>query len=316
VSGSAAQPRRLAILALLASAGEQGLTRDKVLAYLWPDTDTERARPVLNQALYALRQDLGSDDVFLGTRELRLNPELVSSDVADFEQALARGKLEDAAERYTGPFLDGFRLPGAAEFDRWVEEERADLARSYAESLGKLARQAEARADWLEAVEWWRRTAAQDPLNGRIALRLMQALVAAGDRSGALRHARIYESLVQQELDLPPDREVVAYAERLRSEPQPVAAPAAPTPTPSPASPPAPRVATQERLPGSLVKAVRSLKTEEVAKLRSTADWVELLKQSPAKAEARRSRWIAWLLIAAAIGLLLAGIAIVALRAG
>ena len=63
VSGSAAQPRRLAILALLAAAGEQGLTREKVMAYLWPEAEEERARRSLNQAIYALRQDLGSEDV-------------------------------------------------------------------------------------------------------------------------------------------------------------------------------------------------------------------------------------------------------------
>jgi hypothetical protein len=46
---------------------------------------------MLNQALYALRQDLGTDDVFLGTRESRFHPELVSSDVAEFEEALGPG---------------------------------------------------------------------------------------------------------------------------------------------------------------------------------------------------------------------------------
>ena len=81
-----------------------------MLAYLWPDTEEERARRGLNQALYALRQDLGSDDVFIGSRDLRLNPELVSSDVVEFEQALGRGKLEEATARYTGPFLDGFGI--------------------------------------------------------------------------------------------------------------------------------------------------------------------------------------------------------------
>jgi Tol biopolymer transport system component/DNA-binding SARP family transcriptional activator len=325
VSGSAAQPRRLAILALLASAGEQGLTRDKVLAYLWPDTEEERARPVLNQALYALRQDLGSDDVFLGTRELRLNPELISSDVAEFEEALARGKLEDAAARYTGPFLDGFRLPGAPEFDRWIEEERAGLAGSYAESLVKLAGRAEGRGDWAGAVEWWRKAAAQDPLNARIALRLMKALVAADDRSGALRHARVYEALVQQELDLPPDREVVAYAEQLRREPPHEPVPPAPTTHASP--PPAPVIrsaptegeatgAPPQALPGSLVKAFRSLEGREVSEAQSTADWVAVLKGPPTKAEATRSTsWRRWVLGGAAAGLLVAGIALVVLRA-
>src|SRR5262249_53897976 len=76
LTGAAAQPRRLALLALLAAAGEQGRTRDQLLAMLWPETDEERARKGLNQAIYALRQEMGADDVFLGTRDLRLNPDL------------------------------------------------------------------------------------------------------------------------------------------------------------------------------------------------------------------------------------------------
>ncbi|HET6690134.1 MAG TPA: hypothetical protein VFG74_04635, partial [Miltoncostaeaceae bacterium] len=44
----------------------------------------------------------------------------------------------------------------------------------------------------------------------------MRALVAAGDRAGALQHARVYEVLMEQELDAPPDREVVALAAELR----------------------------------------------------------------------------------------------------
>ena len=337
LSGSAAQPRRLAILALLASSGEQGLTRDKVLAYLWPDAEEERSRRMLNQALYALRQDLGADDVFLGTRELRFNPDLVSSDVAEFEEALSRGKLEDAAARYTGPFLDGFRLSGAPEFDRWAEEERAGLAGSYAESLAKLARRAEDGGDWAQAVEWWRKAAAQDPLNGRVALRLMRALVAANDPNGALRHARVYEALVEQELDLPPDREVVAYAEQLRHEsPAPIsesfvgAIPAAATapatdPKPFPVEAvrdegPAPgvphlgSVPAPAAVPASLAKALGMLEGQQVREPRSTADWVAVLHGhgpgAQATKPASRGRW----LLVAAVALLLAGTTMLVLR--
>ena len=37
VAGAAAQPRRLAVLALLARAGRTGVTREKILSLLWPD---------------------------------------------------------------------------------------------------------------------------------------------------------------------------------------------------------------------------------------------------------------------------------------
>src|ERR1044071_7040818 len=49
--GAAARRRSLALLARLASAGEQGIPRDKILLYLWPESDTRRARNSLHQTL-------------------------------------------------------------------------------------------------------------------------------------------------------------------------------------------------------------------------------------------------------------------------
>ena len=236
ITGAAAQPRRLALLALVAAAGDRGLTRDQLLGMLWPESDEERARKGLNQALYALRQELGTDEVLLGTREIQLNPDLVASDLAAFTAAVKAGQLERATAEYTGPFLDGFHLSEAPEFERWVEEERAALARDYATILQQLARRAAERADWPDAVEWWRKLAAQDPLNARVAVGLMEALVAVGDRSGALRHARVYEAILHQELEVPPDRAVLELAERIRRESG--SAPAGAVTPPTQASPP------------------------------------------------------------------------------
>jgi len=234
VAGAAAQPRRLAILALLAVAGDRGVTRDRLLAYLWADADEERARRGLTQALYALRRDLGSEEAILGLKDLRLNPEIVSSDVQEFEQALRAGPLERAADLYVGPFLDGFQLSAAPEFMRWADGERSRLGHLYAEALERLARSATERGEHRAAAGWWRKLAAANPLDARVAIGVMQALVAAGDRAGALQHARLYEMLVEQEPDIPADPEVRALAERVRREPTPEAAVAPPPPAPSP----------------------------------------------------------------------------------
>ena len=82
LGGNARQPRRLAILAVLARAGDRGVNRDRLAGLLWGDVEEDRARRSLNQALYALRQELGSEEAILGTRDLRLNPELIETDVA------------------------------------------------------------------------------------------------------------------------------------------------------------------------------------------------------------------------------------------
>ena len=257
MSGAAAQPRRLAILAVLARVGKRGASRERLLALLWPDSSEEAGRNTLNHALYSLRRDLGSAEAISGVRELRLEPLVIDSDVNQFEEMCAAGDLEGAVAVYTGPFLDGFRLPGNPEFDRWVETERDVLARRHAEALERLARATAQRGDALGAATWWRKLAALDPLNGRVTVELMRSLAAAGDRAGALQHARIYESLLEEHLDLAPDREVVALAKTLReapAEPAPVR-PVAP-PTTAPAVPPAPAAAAPAPVPAAPATAL------------------------------------------------------------
>ena len=91
-AGAAAQRRRLCLLAVLAEAGERGTTREKLLGMLWPEAGEERGRASLAQALYALRRDLGSEDVIEGTAALRLNDAVLPSDVAQFRRAIAEDR--------------------------------------------------------------------------------------------------------------------------------------------------------------------------------------------------------------------------------
>jgi DNA-binding SARP family transcriptional activator len=154
---------------------------------LWPDADDERGPRALAQALYALRKDLGVDDMIEGSRELRLDPALVSSDVGEFTSAMSRGDDARATALYAGPFLDGFHLSGAEDFDRWAERERAALASDYMRGLESLARTALVQGRTQEAVSWWRKLAGLEPLNARFTVGLMEALVATSDRAGAIK---------------------------------------------------------------------------------------------------------------------------------
>src|SRR5262245_18379259 len=91
ITGPAAQRRRLALLSVLALSGERGISRDRVLALFWPESDSERARGNLKQTLYALRGDLGEPDLTLGAVELKLNTAVIGCDTLDFERALDAG---------------------------------------------------------------------------------------------------------------------------------------------------------------------------------------------------------------------------------
>jgi serine/threonine-protein kinase len=225
LSGRVVQRKRLALLALLAAARDKGMSREKLLGYLWPESDEERASHILSVALHAFKKGLGDEAVVAPGEVLRLNPELVWTDVHELEDALERGEPGAAVKVYGGPFLDGFYLGGAPEFEHWVEGERERYAGLYARALEALALEAEDAGDYGEAAEWRKRLAAQDPYDSRLVVRVMEALAAAGDVANALQQARVHELLLREELGVEPSAEVQETAERLKTQRVPAGAP-------------------------------------------------------------------------------------------
>ncbi len=209
--------RRWALLGMIARAGERGVSRDKVLACLWPEVPDDRARGRLQQMLHALRKSVDAQ-LFLPGDPLRFNPAVVRSDVAEFEAAFHAGEFERAVALYRGPFLDGFHLGDVKEFEEWLEHERGVLSENRASALERLAVGASAHGDHAAAAEWWRAVTAADPLNSRAARRLIDTLVATGDRAEALRHATLHASIVRDELGIEPDAMVMEAIERLSAD--------------------------------------------------------------------------------------------------
>jgi DNA-binding SARP family transcriptional activator len=215
--GAVATRRTLGLLAVLAVAGDAGVSRDKLVGLLWPESETERARHSLTQAMYTARRGLRCDELFLASADVRLNPAQITSDLFEFESACARSDPERAVRLYPGPFLDGFFLQGSPEFEEWSSEHRARYENRIAGLLEQLALSAEAADDARCAVEWWRRLAALHPLDSRVAKRVMQSMATAGDKAGALQHARIHETMLRDQLGIFPDTSVTELAHRLRT---------------------------------------------------------------------------------------------------
>ncbi|HEU5217439.1 MAG TPA: BTAD domain-containing putative transcriptional regulator [Gemmatimonadales bacterium] len=224
----AVTPRQLGLLALAAAAGRQGVSRDRVIGILWPDVGEEQARHTLSQTLYSLRRTAGRD-LIGGTAQLRLDP-AIGSDIGELRTAVVAGNLEAVVGLYSGRFLDAFYLPGAPEFERWVEEERAALEHDVVRALERLARQADQSGRPVESVRWWQRLGELDRVNARYALGHMRALAATGDRTGALTRARLYREVVHRELETDPDPAIGELERSLRALPP---EPALATPPPA-----------------------------------------------------------------------------------
>jgi len=282
LTGAATQRRTLALFAVLAVSGNRGTSRDKLLGLLWPEADAERARHSLTQALYSARRALQIEDLFLTGSELRLNPERLTSDVRELDEALEAGELERAVGLYEGPFLDGFFLSGSPEFEQWIAAQRQRLHAGVTDALDRLAVRAEESGEHRRALEWRRRLAALEPLDSGSAVKLMTAMAAVGDRAGALHHARVHATLLRDQLDLDPDPVVEALATRLRETNEwstvvrtPVESEADTLPTPPPAL-------SNSTDPMTVSEPVR----ESTALSGEVAEWTPVRREPP--------RWWRW----------------------
>jgi DNA-binding SARP family transcriptional activator len=218
LGGPAAHRHRLALLALLA-VSDKPLSRDKLIAFLWPERDAEHGRNLLKVAVHELRKLIGENAIRTTGDQLSMDMTAVRCDAADFDTAVAAKDLEKAAALYGGPFLDGFFLKDAPEFERWTDGERTRLSNAYGKVVDQLAKSAEQRGDSAVAARWWRIRADNDPFRSDVALNLMRALAASGDKVAAIRHAEEHAARRREEIDVEPNPEIEKLAHDLAATP-------------------------------------------------------------------------------------------------
>lgn len=219
VAGRAAQRRRVAILALLSFAPGYVLSRDKLMAFLWPEAASEEARHRLSVALYELRRALGERALVTRGDDVVLDPAVVCCDATEFEEAVLAGAADAAVGLYAGPFLDGVHLGEAPGFEEWAAGVRERLERAHCAVLETVARSRAGRGDLAGAADSWRRLARADPYSGHVALELMRALEVSGNRAAALHHATVHATLLRTELGIDPGPDIDGFVRGLRAAP-------------------------------------------------------------------------------------------------
>ena len=223
--------RRLALLAYLAAATPRGFhRRDTLLALFWPELDQEHARAALRQALHVLRDALGDDVVVTrGDEEVGLDFDRLWCDVVAWDDAVATGRLGEAFACYQGHLLEGFFIPGAGEFERWLERERARLQQAASRSAQALVQECEAAGDLHAALEWARRAARLAPHEEDPLRQLVTLLDRLGDRAGAVAAYEEFAKGLGADLETEPAAETKALlaAVRARQSAAPVELPSA-----------------------------------------------------------------------------------------
>ena len=214
-----AQPKRLAVLVLLAVSRPQRLhRRDELLALFWPEATAEHARGALSQALSFLRRNLGDGVIVTrGTDEVGVAVDRLECDACEFQQLAALGDHAGALALYGGDLLDAFHVDEAPGFARWLESERQRLREVAFASARALSLERGAHGDWEGAREVAARALAFAPHDEDAARMLVVALDRGGHRARAIETFDAFTARLAVDLDLAPSPELVAIGQVLRT---------------------------------------------------------------------------------------------------
>ena len=199
-------------LLLLTSA--HPLTRDEIIAAIWPDAGGKRASSVFHSTLHRIRRALYRECLVESGGAYALQPSgTFVFDAQDFTQLTekARGLKDDregsldimrqAVHLYSGPFAP------LLESD-WAQSYRLRLEERFTEVAARLTTQLVRQGDYAAALEVSETLLESDPYNEAAIYQLMHALSALGDRDGAVRAYRRYSDLLELELGIKPGHEI------------------------------------------------------------------------------------------------------------
>lgn len=199
--------RARCLLAYLAMENGRVHTRERLAAFLWPESAPADALRNLRQVIYALRGALGEGAaalLYVNRTEVQLaGAPLATCDVTRFRRHLADGALSEAVDLYRGDLLAGLDT-GSASLEAWLATERERCHGQVLDALETLAERALAAGDWDRARHFAQRQLAIEAWREVAYGQLMHASAMAGDRSAALAQFDTCRQILAAELGVPP----------------------------------------------------------------------------------------------------------------
>ncbi len=192
---------------LIFLAHRDGISKDRVVTYLYPDLDQEKCNSAFHSNLYRVRKALYQDCIVkrgIGTYSLNPLGEF-QWDVDEFRDLLRRARaapqgskerarlFEAAVRYYEGPFA-------ATVHSEWAATLRAELDQQAVEALATLAGYHAGRGEFEEAAQCLERVLEMDPLNDEAAYHLARFKAQAGQVMAALTVIDRFAEVMQREL--------------------------------------------------------------------------------------------------------------------
>jgi DNA-binding SARP family transcriptional activator/predicted ATPase len=243
--------KEMALLAYLALEHGHAHSRESLMALLWPDVATDKARLSLRVNLSNLKKRLQGVDVDALFHITPLGIQFVVGacrlDTVDFNLDLRSGDRHEhrgdelcdrcqpafarAVALYRGTFLDGLYIEECQLLDEWLFMQRERFRMQMLDALERLSHFHLRRSEYGPALAYARKQLEIDPLHEQAHLEIMQIHVAQGDRTGALRQFSRCRAVLRDELGVEPSIEISELHQQILTAPSQDATVAAPPPS-------------------------------------------------------------------------------------
>lgn len=207
-----------ALVYLLIAHNGKFISRDKIMAYLWPDSTTDAARYNLRYNLWQLKKLLPHDGA---DRSLVLSEKDGCSidsrysfqcDLLKIQSCSVHSQdLEELAytkSLFSGDFMEGWYLKNCNEFNEMILFERMNCEHIQVELLKTLARRYEENERLEEALATWQEMAKVDMDNEETACNIVRLYAEMGNRVAAINHYKKFETSLWDNLNIAPNEEL------------------------------------------------------------------------------------------------------------
>lgn len=218
-----------ALIALLILQEKREISREKVIAYLWPDSNEDAAKYNLRYNLWLLKKVIPIDDK--GESFLRINKDFCGINfnynfqcdilkVVGFcsDKEYSVKELIDLKNTFKGDFFEGNYFNNCDEFNEIIIFQRNKLENHRIKILRKLVEFYEKNEMFDQCIETINEIFNIDPYDENLALKAISIYLDNGNRYGAIKFYQDFSNKMIYSLGIHPSQDLQEKYNQIRNE--------------------------------------------------------------------------------------------------
>lgn len=220
--------KTIALIGLLMLNNKSGVSREKIVAYLWPDSSEDAAKYNLRFNLWLIKKNIGKDkkgNTFLcvdkercGINE-RYQYDCDILQITDFK-AKAKDEVEELLELrelFAGEFFEGGYISNCDEFNDLILFERINLEKKKVCILKRLSELYEERESYDACLDVVSEIQEIEPYDEEIAVKMMSIYALKGNTAKAIDYYNVFSNKLAVSLGIAPSEDLRRKCDELRA---------------------------------------------------------------------------------------------------